>query len=175
MPRKIGVLMARFESKIHHEPMSGCWLWGGALDSNGYGQLRRDGARAGVSQATALALMLYRGMAVPHGMVVCHHCDNPPCVNPDHLFLGTHQDNCDDKHRKGRARFAKGADFARSAMTDDDVLNMRNARAFGEPLTALAHRYGITCSAAGHICVGRTWAHVGGPRTNTRPARGSKT
>jgi len=87
------------------EPMSGCWLWLSTL-RNGYGRLvvgsRPNGTRRSVS-AHKYAFEAHTG-AVPRGMEVCHSCDTPACVNPDHLFVGTRQANVDDRERKGRNR-----------------------------------------------------------------------
>jgi len=81
-------------------PESGCWLWTGAIDSHGYGKLKR---RRKIITAHREAWRLHKG-EIPNGMFVCHKCDTRACANPDHLFLGTHQDNMDDMKRKGRAR-----------------------------------------------------------------------
>jgi hypothetical protein len=77
---------------------SGCWEWDGYRNELGYGicVLRRQRWRA-----HRLAWAYVHG-PIPDGMVICHRCDNPPCINPDHLFLGTHRDNTADMMRKGR-------------------------------------------------------------------------
>ncbi len=97
-------LRQRFESKVSPEPMSGCWLWTASLSNSGdhfgYGQIR---VHDRPQLAHRVSWELHRG-AVPAGLNVLHKCDNPGCVNPDHLFLGTHQDNVADRHAKGRTR-----------------------------------------------------------------------
>lgn len=77
---------------------NGCWLWTGSFTTPGYGQFRADGKNLSTHR---YAYEISRG-PIPKGLLVCHHCDNPKCVRPDHLFLGTHKDNHDDSVAKGR-------------------------------------------------------------------------
>lgn len=92
--------MERFLAKISIEPNSGCWMWTASTDTFGYGQMYVD-EQGKPKKAHRVAWQLFRG-AIPDGMCVCHAHDDVWCVNPEHLFLGTHKDNSDDKVKKGR-------------------------------------------------------------------------
>lgn len=86
----------RLLAKVRIAP-SGCWEWLGARDPRGYGRFQAEGHK----RAHRAAWALFRG-PIPAGLLVCHHCDNPPCCNPDHLFVGTMSDNIRDGYVKGR-------------------------------------------------------------------------
>lgn len=97
-PRKLIPLSVRFWK--HVEKTDGCWLWNGATGEHGYGSIGGEGG-AGNLRANRVSWQLHYGK-VPDGLHVCHRCDNPPCVRPDHLFLGTRKDNLQDAKAKGR-------------------------------------------------------------------------
>ena len=94
-------------------------------------------------------------------MIVCHHCDNPPCCNPAHLFLGTTQDNTRDMVAKGRNRVPLGAANGLSKLTEADVREIRRARFGGVPRAQLTALYGVNYSRIYRIEIGELWAHVG--------------
>jgi hypothetical protein len=91
-------------SKFYTVDEKGCWRWSGSKGKDGYGRLNKSQGKKGTSKgmgAHRLSYEMYNG-PITSGLYVCHSCDVPDCVNPDHLWLGTQQDNMDDMHNKGR-------------------------------------------------------------------------
>lgn len=121
-----------------------CQEWQGARTAGGYGVVRMRGR---LWYAHRLAWTLGSG-AIPHGLDVLHKCDNPPCITPAHLFLGTARDNGVDMARKGRSRSSIPPDLLRQAM---------RAVADGESQSAVARRLGISRHAIVDALRGRAW------------------
>ena len=138
-----------------------CWLWTGAKNDKGYGQIRSPGR---IDFAHRLSWTLERG-DIPPGLSVCHHCDTPLCVNPDHLFLGTQQDNSRDMGQKGRAgatrhpEIVRGERNGRSRLTTAQVVEIR-ARAQYETRLALANEYRVALGTIYAILARKTWAYA---------------
>lgn len=105
--------------------------------------------------------------AIPAGMFVCHKCDNPPCANVEHLFLGTPAQNTSDMVAKGRNSRGQGHPFA--VLNETAVLEIRERHAAGESRNALADRFGIALPTVDGIVIGTSWKHVGGPIAIKRP------
>lgn len=147
------VQLSRFHGKYTPEPNSGCWIWLNARDRKGYGHTYVNGKTVG---AHRMSWFIHNG-AIPDGMMVLHKCDNPSCVNPMHLFLGSGQDNVDDKVAKDRQ--AKGSDHGRSKLTELDVAWIKSVypKIKGP---ALSKRFNVTKQAIYHIVKGRWWTHI---------------
>lgn len=144
-------LIERLEHYSMPEPNSGCLLWLGAA-TNGYGVVYAEGRRHSAHRA---AWMLRNG-PIPSGKVICHKCDVPGCINPDHLFLGTHADNVADKVAKGRQ--TRGERHSTARLTEDQA---REIIFSGERIRDIAARFGILPQEAYRIRIGERWAHLG--------------
>lgn len=161
----------RFLAKVDMRGPDDCWHYTAACDANGYGCFHVT--KQLVVNAHRVALMIKLGRPIAPGMFSCHDCDNPPCCNPSHLYEGTHQQNVDDKVRRGRQQ--RGEQVVVSVLTAEQVRDLRERFAAGEYITALSLEFGISLGAASKVINGHTWAHVGGPiRTTGRRGRRSE-
>lgn len=136
--------------------LSGCWEWQRARDPHGYGRTWLDGRTFLAHRA---AYLLFRG-DIPPGLDVCHHCDNPPCINPEHLFLGTHLDNMRDMFAKGRRIAAKGEGHARARLTAPQIADIRRRVRAGETQAALSAEFGVSAPHINRIVHRRVWRHL---------------
>lgn len=142
----------RFWSKVICDVATGCWLWTASL-RGGYGQFY-DGTR--LTKAVRFCWELFNP-PIPKGLRICHNCpagDNPQCVRPDHMFLGTARDNSRDMANKGRAA------TPRAKIPPADVLAIRAAHATGIRQNALAQQYGVAKATINRIVHGKAWRHV---------------
>jgi hypothetical protein len=151
---------ARFFRKVDYQgsvpgpcPSLGpCWIWTGSRNGGGYGSIKVGGRTL---LAHRFAWVLHHGQLTADQQVL-HRCDNPPCVNPRHLFLGNPAMNCDDKHSKGR----QGPRTGNPRLTPEDVVAIRVAHAGGTKQTTLAKRFGVTQVNISRIILRKTWAEL---------------
>jgi hypothetical protein len=136
-----------------------CWLWSGAKDGGGYGMISIGGR---MFKTHRLVWEIANG-TIPKGLQVCHSCDNPSCCNPDHLFLGTHRDNMQDKVRKGRPNGGGGWEKIRgegngsAKLTQSQIDEMRILHSQGISERKLATKFGISKSQAHRIIARQSW------------------
>ena len=131
-----------------------CWIWKGFQTSNGYGRLSVKGKE---HAAHRLSFQLFKE-PIPSGMLVCHTCDTPLCVNPSHLFLGTNQSNSDDKIAKERGSF-KGDKAQSAKLTFELARSIREQSKITTP-RMLAEKYEVSLYTIRAILAGRRWAEV---------------
>lgn len=145
--------------RVMVDPNSGCWLWTGAMAPNGYGRLRERVAPGSLRtrhfRMHRVAYEINRG-AIPEGLFVLHKCDTRACVNPDHLFLGTHQDNMNDRGAKGRQ--VRGGRVNTSKLTEQQAREVFAAEGTDANIGKM---FGISATAVKYIKSGRNWAHLG--------------
>lgn len=137
-----------------------CWNWIGAVtekrkgDGHYYGLIRID--RKPI-KAHRFSYELHLGK-IPKGLFVCHKCDNPSCVNPDHLFIGTNKDNVDDMVSKMRQTY--GGKNPMAKLTEDDVITMRFLKKQNWALPKIASKFNIALSTASQIVNNKRWKHI---------------
>lgn len=154
-------LEERFWQKVDRSGgPTGCWPWQGQHLAKGYGALKvgslTDGTRRN-ALAHRISWELANGVA-PEGLHVCHHCDNPPCVNPSHLFLGTASENHADKVSKGRQ--ARGERQGSSRLTTADVLRIRALALQGQKHADIGSLFGVRQTQVSRIVRRAQWRHV---------------
>ena len=144
----------RFEMQYIPVTESGCWLWTGYPEKDGYGYICVDGKRP---KAHRFSYETFIGK-IPEGMSVLHKCDISCCVNPSHLFIGTHKDNMRDQKNKGRTLLGeKGSNVK---LKEEDVLKIISAARSGEPQSKIAKRFGISQASVSLIHTGKNWPHI---------------
>lgn len=155
---------ARWERMHMPEPNSGCWLWLAAVGLSGHGQffLADNRGKRGLIAAHRAGWMIHVG-PIPAGLLVCHKCDNPGCVNPGHHFLGTHIDNSLDMVAKGRnfVPNTQGVNNPAARLTEVEVMHIRTS---GLPYSVLAKQLGVSLASVQEAGVGASWSHLPGAR-----------
>ena len=140
-----------------------CWLWTGYKRASGHGMMIRGSRTDGSMRsdgAHRIAWEVTHG-ASPGDMCVCHHCDNPPCVNPEHLFLGSKADNNLDCQNKGRRPVMRGSKNGASKLVESEVLEIRSLYAGGGVTQyQLADRFGVSQRLINLIVLRKKWSHL---------------
>jgi len=136
---------------------SNCWSWTGSKDRNGYGVFGHH--RNKQLRAHRAAYEFHVG-AIPTGMFVCHSCDNPSCINPKHLFVGTAKDNTQDMIKKQRKTILYGELHPNSKLSNDQVLRIKQLRKQNIPLNDIANQFCISFQTVSSIAKGTTWNHI---------------
>lgn len=116
-------------------PEAGCWLWNKYIKRDGYGHFRSFNKKVLAHRASYIAFF----GDIPEGLLVCHKCDTPSCVNPEHLFLGTHKENSEDRNNKGRQ--ATGLTHGKAKLSEADVQAIRNST---KRYKDIAHEFGVS-------------------------------
>ena len=162
-------LRIRFMGKVAKS--QSCWIWMASVNKDGYGYFRLG---ASMAKAHRVSWKIHKG-EILGGLSVLHKCDNPSCVNPDHLWLGTQSDNIRDMHEKGRAnkasglkngahihpeRLPRGERNGRSKISGDIVLAIRSMRDSGSMGIEIAKRFNVSPATVSKIIRRESWAHI---------------
>lgn len=144
----------RIEEKVERIPEGGCWIWMGATQVRGYGEIISNNRKYLAHRASYEAFI----GEIPKGMYVCHACDNVYCVNPAHLFLGTQKQNLQDMAKKGRSTI--GERNPRAKLNEMQVKNIKYSLSLGTSISLIAKQHNVTSSAINLIKQGKRWNHV---------------
>lgn len=150
------------DGPLHPRLGTKCWVWTGALAPKGYGAINECGKSRKTLRTHRVAWTVING-EIPNNLWVLHKCDNPPCCNPDHLYLGTSDQNIDDMHSRRRnknpPRFY-GEDHGNAKFTNDKVRTIRKSYINGNTVTELSKVYETSPAQISHIVNYKTWRHI---------------
>jgi hypothetical protein len=142
-----------FDARIEMIPECGCWIWKLSTNEKGYGLVK---IKRKLYKTHRLSWLIYRG-EIPQGLCVLHTCDTPSCVNPNHLFLGTQQDNMKDCLTKKRFNPNRGEKVSSSKLTSKQVMEIRNSNDIQENL---ARKYNVSQANISIIKLRQGWRHI---------------
>ncbi len=145
-----------FKQISTEDHIDNCWIWVGHRNKQGYGRLRVK-RKDWVSHRYSWTI--YNG-DILSGLCILHRCDNPPCCNPDHLFIGTHQDNSKDMVIKKRNRDDKGSKHPMHKLNENQVLHIRDSIKNGEKQSKLAIKYNVGPMTISNIKYRKSWKHI---------------
>lgn len=146
-------LIDRLQRKSMPEPNTGCWIWIGAVNKKGYGSININGK---MDKTHRVSYRLFKG-SFNKKLFVCHSCDVPSCINPDHLFLGTAKDNAVDRVNKNRSNSCRGDSHGRSSLCEDDVLFIRES---GMRPRDLMRIFDVDRSTIWRVLRSKNWTHI---------------
>ncbi len=151
------LLFTRFKKRFEKTVVKkeGCWDWKGCQHHSGYVPFKEIHRKNGLAHRASW--IIYRG-EIPEGMLVCHTCDNKRCTNPDHLFLGSHKENTQDMHSKGRGNIGKKNN--KTVLTEEQVIEIRNLLKIGVKMTRIAKDYSVNPGTIWFISKNITWKHL---------------
>jgi len=157
--------LERFYALIKPNEETGCWEWQGSKHKKGYGRFRvgsKENNNRRVDRAHRWSYSVFKGSIGE--LLVCHKCDNPSCVNPEHLFLGTHEENMEDMRKKGRRKLLgrpqDGENNVNARLTAKDVEDICKRIVAGETNRAIAERYNIGDTMISSIRCKKAWAKL---------------
>lgn len=147
--------LKRFWSRVLKS--DNCWTWIGCFGSNGYGSFWMSG---NPHKTHRLSYQIHFG-SIPLGLCICHRCDNPACVNPSHLFIGTSAENISDMDKKRRRKPAKGEQIHLAKLSESDVLKIRSMHSTGNfSYRKLSGIFGVDYTNIACIIRRKTWKHI---------------
>jgi hypothetical protein len=137
----------------------GCWIWTGNKSGPGYGRIAIGPKKLGYVQAHRLSWEMHNNQQIQDGMVVMHKCDNPSCVNPSHLMVGSYKENTQDMIAKGRKRTIApvGEENGKAVLTIEQA---REVKQSSLSMAALARKFGVSSNCIRGVRIGRTWKHA---------------
>ena len=142
--------------RVLPEPNSGCWIWSQSLTPTGYGQ---GTLNSFYYKGHRLSYQIFKG-PIEKDLHVLHKCDTPSCVNPDHLWLGTHKENMQDMFSKKRRKAVVGESHGISKLTADEVYMIRFLHGYGISMRKIGRFYKVSHKTISSIVHRKTWRHV---------------
>jgi hypothetical protein len=136
---------------------NGCWNWMAAKDRDGYGMLTHHRGKQIRAHRASYELHVAK---IPTGLLVCHLCDNPSCINPEHLFVGTPKENTQDMMKKNRRPVLSGERHPNAKLTDDQVAQIIQLRSEKRLLKDIANQFNISFQTVSSITKGTTWNRI---------------
>ena len=140
--------------KIDYHPETNCWNWMDYLDKKGYGWIRIGDKMIHIHR---FMYQYFYGIIPEDKPLICHHCDNPKCCNPKHLYAGTPKDNMQDRSKRNPLSWLSGEKHGMAKLTEKQVLEIR---ASDEPYPVIAKRFNVNRATISHIITRKTWKHI---------------